>query len=176
MTPTFQVCKFDLSRTHSSFVALSSHHSKSPPPSLNHVSVSTFTLSSIFQLVTSSSSKMRSSVITLNLLFSLSALLLVLACQDVAGFVSVTTLIRRVAIPSTTLSHLQAASSAVNEGELSCHNRGDDECNLAYRIVRPMALSSRKAAPNHHDHGSHHLSTSANSSNTNQETTIAPTK
>jgi proline iminopeptidase len=86
---------------------------------------------------------MRSSINAFNLLFSLSVLA-VLVCQNVAGFVSTTALLRRFAIPTLPL---QAASAAVNEGELSRPNHGDDACNLAYRIVRPMALSSRKAAP-----------------------------
>jgi pimeloyl-ACP methyl ester carboxylesterase len=87
---------------------------------------------------------MRSSVKIFNLLFSFSVL--VLACQqNVAGFVSTTALVKRVALPTRSLQ--AAASAAVNEGELNRLNHGDDECNLAYRIVRPMALSSRKAAP-----------------------------
>lgn len=35
---------------------------------------------------------------------------------------------------------------AVNEGDMTVM-RGDEECKLAYRIVRPMSLSSRQAAP-----------------------------
>ena len=42
--------------------------------------------------------------------------------------------------------HQHKASAIVNEGVITS-KRGKDECDLAYRIVRPMALSSMKAAP-----------------------------
>jgi proline iminopeptidase len=46
--------------------------------------------------------------------------------------------------PLRTGSHVRAA--AANEGTVTVH-RGQEECQLAYKIVRPMSLSSRKAAP-----------------------------
>jgi proline iminopeptidase len=47
-------------------------------------------------------------------------------------------------VPPHTRSHLRAATT--NEGEVTVC-RGQTECKLAYRIVRPMSLSSRMAAP-----------------------------
>jgi len=42
--------------------------------------------------------------------------------------------------------HLLHKATAMNEGDLTVM-RGDEECKLAYRMVRPMSLSSRQAAP-----------------------------
>lgn len=47
----------------------------------------------------------------------------------------------------STTSSSQLQSSNANEGELSVTRPNGEECTLAYKIVRPMALSSRQAAP-----------------------------
>jgi proline iminopeptidase len=80
-------------------------------------------------------------------IFIIICLLTTLLAESGQAFVS-----RRVAqthhrvrsTPLRTGSHFRAAAS--NEGTVTVQ-RGQEECQLAYKIVRPMSLSSRQAAP-----------------------------
>lgn len=65
----------------------------------------------------------------------------------VSSFISHPTGLVKPAASSERRSRILFGSGGANEGEIPITRPNGEECSLAYRVVRPMSLSSRQAAP-----------------------------